>query len=445
MVDARKICFACMHELPSPNGVCPICGRDNSERRNGNGELPYALLAGKYIVGRALGRGGFGVTYVGQNVKLGKRVAIKEYFPADIAVRAPDRMTIQASSPENEAMFEEGKRKALDEARTIAMINSVPDVVRIYDCFSRNNTVYIIMEYIEGETLASRVARQGAMKWNEAWADMLPIAEALGKLHRQNLVHRDISPDNIMIHRGNGRPVLLDFGAASAKQYDGQKHGKLLKEGYAAMEQYQETSAIDGRTDEYSWSATLYYLVTGVRPANPMQRRFNEGCVRTPRKMRVRMPARAEAVLMKGMEVAPEDRYDTMEDLVEAMRAADAGGGTPRTKPAFSPWRAAGAACASLLAAVTLGSTYIGLRESGRMVCAPSGTQAYSEPSGTGQMTFDRDTYLRVLGTQRSGDLNWYKVCVPVDRELMVYYLSERDAEPVERARWNEEIRGAGS
>ncbi len=319
MLNPREYCFDCMSPLSAPDGVCPKCGKDNRVRKNANTELPFARLAGKYVVGRALGRGGFGITYIGLNGFLGKRVAIKEFFPEGICARSADRVKVHALSKEAEEKFEQGKRLALEEARTIAALSGMPNVVRVYDCFSVSNTVYIIMEYIEGETLASIAARKGALKWRETWEYMRPIAEALQTLHIQGLAHRDISPDNIMVRKDGNQPVLLDFGAAAPTHADGRIRSGLAKEGYSAPEQYNASSPIDGRTDEYAWCATVYYLLTGVRPTGASQRRFGENSLKPPRKLHSDIPPAAQEALMKGMSLEPEKRYATMEALIEAL------------------------------------------------------------------------------------------------------------------------------
>ncbi len=351
MLDPRSYCFDCMKPLPSPDGICPACGKNNSVRRNSNGELPPANLANKFFIGRALGRGGFGITYVGMHCNLGTRVAVKEYFPADISRRAADGIRIEASSPEYTEMFEQGKRKALAEARIIARVQNVPDVVRIYDCFSRNNTVYIIMEYVEGETFADLVSRMGPLRWGEVWPVMRPMGAALDALHGQNLVHRDISPDNIMIRKDNGRAVLLDFGAASATIREGQEREKVLKEGYAAPEQYQDQAGIDGRADIYSWAATLYFTLTGERPPAASQRRFGDGELPWKRKKGDISRAVRDA-LARGMAITKEERYSTAGELTAALDSA---------RERKSPWRAAGIAAAVLAGLVCLAAVGIGL------------------------------------------------------------------------------------
>ena len=111
-LNPREFCFRCMNRLPAPDANCPHCGWDNHNRQNGEGELPFANLAHKCIIGKALGRGGFGITYVGLNIGLEKRVAIKEYFPAEISRRADDGAHIVASRPEYEELYARGHKQA---------------------------------------------------------------------------------------------------------------------------------------------------------------------------------------------------------------------------------------------------------------------------------------------------------------------------------------------
>lgn len=330
MLNPREYCFWCMSKLPSVNGVCGACGRDNQSRENGEGELPFAVLAGKYLVGSSLGRGGFGITYVGLNMLLEKRVAIKEYFPSGISCRDAGGINVRPVSPEMERQFLEGREKALVEARTIARVQNVSNVVSIYDCFGRNNTVYIIMEFIEGETFAARVGREGPLRWRELWPVIRPVGVTLGQLHSLNLIHRDISPDNIMIRKDSGHGVLLDFGAASGVVSGGEENVTALKDGYAPVEQYRNRSGINGRTDEYSWSATVWFILTGLRPPGALQRKAQQSDPKIPRKMRGRIPEPVRRALLKGMAVQPENRYPTMEDLIRALDAAEGGSSSGR-------------------------------------------------------------------------------------------------------------------
>jgi len=319
VLEPREYCFWCMNRLPCRDGVCKACGKDNHQRGNRDGELPFSLLSGKYLVGHALGRGGFGITYIGMNIYLGKRVAIKEYFPADASVRAEDGINVRPVSEEANSLFESGKWKALEEARIIARVQNVSNVVGIYDCFGLNNTVYIIMEFIEGETFAEYAAKKGPLKWQELWARIRPVGVALGRLHRLNLVHRDISPDNIMIRKDNDESILLDFGAASGTIAAGQESVTALKDGYAPIEQYQRGAEINGRADEYAWSATIWYMLTGLKPPNALQRKAQHIDPKLPGKLRRKVPESVRRALLKGMAIRQEDRYASVEELITAL------------------------------------------------------------------------------------------------------------------------------
>ena len=322
MPGPEEYCFWCMSKLPSPNGVCKVCGKNNEHRENGAGELPFALLAGKYLVGHALGRGGFGITYIGMNIMLEKRVAIKEYFPEEIARRSADRIHVEANAPEVAEQYENGKRQALEEARTIARVQSIPNVVGIYDCFGRNNTVYIIMEFIDGESFSDYAARKGPVSWSKIWPMIRPVGIALEKLHRLGLVHRDVSPDNIMVRRDDGSCVLLDFGAASTAAAEGKAHTTAIKDGYAAIEQYRHGMDINGRTDEYAWCATLWYMLTGVKPPPAPQRASLGTKLAIPPTVRKNFNRNVRDALLKGMSVDQKDRYPDLEQLIRELDAA---------------------------------------------------------------------------------------------------------------------------
>lgn len=426
-VDSLSYCFRCMSSLPKRNGVCPSCGYDNAVRSNHAGELPFSLIANrKYTVGKALGRGGFGITYVGLNNQLGKRVAIKEYFPAEISERAENGFGLRAASPQATRQFEEGKQKVLHEAQIIARMEDVPNIVRIHDCFNENNTVYIIMEFIEGETLAERVARSGPMAWPDAWAALEPIGLATDQMHRKGMVHRDISPDNIMIRKDDGASVLLDFGAASAMLLDGKKHANLMKEGYAAPEHYKERSVIDGRSDEYSWCATLYFVLTGNRPEGATQRAYAPGCTTPPSKLCPSLPAEVDRLLMEGMSVAPSDRYDTIGELIELMQPY----ARPEQKKRWRGVIGAAAIAAAAVCALSAGLGVLGGKTQAPQVGRTAETaMLYEAPGVQNAYSLDRRTYFSVIRKTEENSTVWYQVRVPVDGVLKTGYLDAKDTE----------------
>ena len=223
--------------------------------------MPQGTRVQDFEFHRVLGHGGFGITYLGWNVALDIPVAIKEYLPADLAVRERD-MSVMPKSSEDEANFQWGLDRFLDEARVIARFKH-PNIVQVQHFFQAHGTAYIVMEYVEGETMSALLKRCGRLTEVELKGILLPLLSGLGKVHEAGILHRDIKPDNIVL-RADGSPVLVDFGAA--RQAVGSRSRPLtavLTPGYAPIEQYSETSEQGSYTDIYALGAVLYYGLTG--------------------------------------------------------------------------------------------------------------------------------------------------------------------------------------
>ena len=228
-------------------------------------------LKNRYVVGRMLGAGGFGITYKCYDLKERKICAIKEYAPSTSATRLSDSLTLTATSVSRQEIFEHGREKFLGEAATLSQLQDIPDVVKIWDCFEMNGTAYFVMEFLSGSTL------NGIKK---AYGIILQAAESLGKIHEEgNIFHRDISPENIMV-TADLEVKIIDFG--TAKYINNQKSQTLsvvLKPGYAPPEQYSTTSKQGAFTDVYALASTFYYVLTGKKiPAAP-DRLVNEDFV----------------------------------------------------------------------------------------------------------------------------------------------------------------------
>ena len=274
VTNPNKICFACMGELPSEDAVCPACGHDNRLRGNGPGFLRSCVIGGQYMTGRVLGRGGFGITYLGMDLQLNRKVAIKEYFPDGVVSRDPQTQRVTPFGGSMQQTFEAGARRAVREARVAAQLEDIPNTVRIYSVLEANGTVYIVMEYIDGITLTDYVQKSGgSLRWIQAWPVIEPVLDTLSRIHKKGIVHRDVSPDNIMIRYADSAPVLLDFGTARDFTSGKTEHSVSLRLGFSPMEMYTSSSAIDQRSDEYAVMATLYYLLTGKKPESPYSRR----------------------------------------------------------------------------------------------------------------------------------------------------------------------------
>ena len=324
-----RLCFHCMKPIEEGQ-VCPHCGWDNRNRVNGEGQLEQSVLNNQYLIGHALGRGGFGITYVGFDLNLQRRVAIKEYSPMTMAHRYGDAKTVY-SYVGMEEEFEHGKQKALEEGRTIAALKRIDNVVEAYNVFSENNTIYIVMEYVEGKTLTSLVKSQGKFAWKEALHTLFPIMDALGKIHEKGYIHRDVSPDNIVMERETQEPMLLDFGAARSFSQSKQRSSSVVRPGFSPPEQYSSTINQDLRTDIYSICATFYYLITGAYPAEGDMRFYTEDeeLLLPVHEFGSNLPPAVEAVMLKGMAIRMKDRFSSMGELKQAFIDAEEHGTFP--------------------------------------------------------------------------------------------------------------------
>ena len=232
---------------------------------------PGTYLQGdKYRIIRALGNGGFGITYLAEHELAGRNVCIKEFFPKEFYNRDEDSRSISLGSKGSAEIMDAYKQKFMKEAKTIARLDH-PNIIHIFDVFAENNTAYYVMEYIEGESLSSIVKSEGAMSEADAQRYIRAVANALGYIHERKIMHLDIKPANVMLRKEDGRAIVIDFGLS--KQYDAEGNQTSstpvgISAGYAPMEQYQQggVKEFSPETDIYSLGATLYYLVTGNVP-----------------------------------------------------------------------------------------------------------------------------------------------------------------------------------
>ncbi|MBE5932162.1 MAG: PASTA domain-containing protein [Lachnospiraceae bacterium] len=319
---ADKICMGCMEHYNDKYDICPRCGYvDGTGPREAYHLSPGTILQGKYIVGKVIGFGGFGVTYIGYNAILDKKIAIKEYLPGEFATRAGGSTEVTVFSGEREEQFASGIVKFVDEAKRLARFKHTPGIVSVYDSFQENKTAYIIMEYLEGENLATKIDREGKLPLDEAFNIMMPVVGALKEVHKEGILHRDISPDNIFI-TNSGEVKLLDFGAA---RYATTTHSKslsvIVKPGYAPQEQYRSRGDQGTWTDVYACAATLYKMITGVTPEDSMER-GNKDTLVPPSKLGIKIPKNKENAIMNALNLRIEDRTPTA-DAFEADLSTD--------------------------------------------------------------------------------------------------------------------------
>ncbi len=315
-------CNNCMSQIPNVCVYCPICGAAVSEQ-NLEHQLPCGTrLNGKYLVGRVIGEGGFGITYIGLDCDLERKVAIKEYYPNGYANRSTtvrNDVTFINNSQGN--YFSDSKQQFLREAKNLARFSSEPGVVSVHDYFTENNTAYIVMEYIEGDTLAAHLSKKGVFRYDEIFRLMLPIMRVLEKMHAQGIIHRDISPDNIMFAK-DGTLRLMDFGAA--RFFNGSEKKSmsvLLKHGYTPFEQYSSTGNQGAWTDVYALCATMYKCITGRTPADSLDR-VTQDTILPPRALGVAIPESCQNILLYGMALYPDNRCRDMGELIALIEGA---------------------------------------------------------------------------------------------------------------------------
>ena len=277
-MEVRR-CMKCMHELEAGQKFCPECGRPYGSVNTESFALkPGTILDGKYLVGEMLGQGGFGITYIGFDLLLEQKVAIKEYFPMSTGMvsRENRSMVVWSTAMMGKTGTQKGFDSFLKEARKMAKLGGIPGVVGVKSVFIQNETAYIVMDFIEGETLLKKLQREGPMPFDTCLSLLTPIIQALAEVHEHGIIHRDISPDNIMV-RPDGRLILLDLGAAKDLDIQGrdgnvQSSQMVAKQGFSPIEQYQRNANIGPWTDVYAMAATIYYCCTGILPPTAVDR-----------------------------------------------------------------------------------------------------------------------------------------------------------------------------
>lgn len=318
-----RYCYNCFQTMPDGAAVCPSCGYNASSQTD---KYPMALppgtvLNGRYILGRVLGQGGFGITYVAQDHKTGSLVAVKEYFPDTMAARTGGP-SVSAYTGQREENFLYGKECFLNEAKTLAEFIGNPNIVRVHSYFEENNTAYFVMDYVQGTSFQDYLKQHGRLSWQETKRILEPVIGALASVHSKGVIHRDVTPDNIYI-TNDGTVKLLDFGAARYSLGDKSRSlDVVLKHGYAPREQYSRHGRQGPYTDVYALGATFYYALTGRLPPDSIDRQDEDEFI-LPSSLGVKLPAKAEDALCKALAVSAQDRFQSMSEFYLALNEGD--------------------------------------------------------------------------------------------------------------------------
>ncbi|NLO40791.1 MAG: serine/threonine protein kinase [Ruminiclostridium sp.] len=333
-MDYDKLCMGCMR-LTDGGDACPYCGHKATDQVHDPRCLPpKTILNGQYLVGKVLGQGGFGVTYIALDLNLENKVAIKEYMPDGLVTRTLGENTVTAYSSSKLEHFEYGMGKFLDEAKMMAKFSDVKSIVSVKNFFKENGTAYFVMDFIEGTNLAQYVqSKGGKIPLDEALSFMTDVIDALAVVHRNGMLHRDISPDNIYLTK-DGTIKLLDFGAARYAMGEQSKSlSIILKPGYAPEEQYRSKGVQGAWTDIYATAATLYRMITGQLPPESMDRLMEDELI-PPSQLGVAITANVENAILKALAVRAENRFQTMEDFKNMLIGG--GDATAQEIPAYT-------------------------------------------------------------------------------------------------------------
>ena len=300
--------------------TCPHCGFDLRTYVADPMALSLGtLLKDRYLIGKSLGSGGFGITYLAWDQTLEVAMAIKEYLPTNLAMRTHNDQSVKPNHENSEQSFHYYMDKFLEEARMLAQFNDEKGIVSVQDVFKENGTIYIVMYYINGIDLEKYLMEKGGkLDPNEALKIMSIVMDSLSKVHENGLIHRDISPDNIYI-TSDKQVKLLDFGASRYTIGQGEKTlSVIMKRGYAPLEQYTAKGKQGPWTDVYSAAATLYKLMTGTKPEEPLDR-MDGNPLKSPKALGADIDFYVDLAIMKALELRPENRYQTMKEFLAAL------------------------------------------------------------------------------------------------------------------------------
>lgn len=317
---ASELCMKCFH-VKGKYDVCPMCGYvEGTPPEQPHYLTPGTILGNHFLVGTAIGAGGFGITYRCFDIMLGVVVAVKEFYPMGLVNRAPGQTAVGLLSGDKKNQYRAQMNRFLMEAQSIAQFGRVKDIVNVYDSFEENNTAYIIMEYIDGVLLKDYMEKQGRVDVDTALNIISPIISAVRKIHAKGIIHRDISPDNIFIS-GEDSIKVFDFGAARLNDSTaGTAAEKVIKVGYSAPEQYCDKCKQGFFTDIYSVGAIFYQMVTGIKPIESTEREYKDE-MKSPAQLGVKIEPNIDRAVMEALAVKPELRFQSIQQFEEALQS----------------------------------------------------------------------------------------------------------------------------
>ena len=325
-IQGSEYCIYCM-QLMEGERKCPHCGRAPEKYQSLSKYLPLGtLLQERYILGRVLGQGSFGITYIGRDLLLNNIVAVKEYFPVHHLHRnvvTTENMSVTLYEDENQKEYEKMLEKFLHETQRLSQFRDVKGIVSVRDFFYENNTAYMVMEYVDGVSLKKYIDENGPMSGEWMLQHMVPILDALEQIHETGLIHRDISPDNIIV-TPNKEAVLIDFGSARETNINTDKSLTVVfKRGFSPEEQYRSRGIQGVWSDVYAMCATMYYCLTGSAPDEALERIFVDETPSLLSMKEIDLKRYQKKAIMKGISVRADKRYPGMKELKSELLKAE--------------------------------------------------------------------------------------------------------------------------
>lgn len=355
-VNGRERCVGCMKPLTA-EGRCAYCGLQQDKYR----PIPRCLRPGmclrdRYVLGRVLGEGSFGISYIALDCLLDTVVTIKEYFPASLVSRhiseEDEDTNVYIYEKRESQKYQESLKKYLGEAKSLSAYYDLDGIVSVRDFFYANNTAYIVMGYVDGISVKEYVEKNGPIEGEKFLRMLEPVIQSLAKVHQTGVLHRDISPDNMLLTRDE-KLVLIDFGAARKENINMTRSMTVVfKRGFSPEEQYRTRGQQGAWTDVYALCATAYYALTGKAPDESIQRVLEDDMPSLTEMTDVDLPMQQKRAFMKGMTVDFHHRYQTMDELYQGLYQQG------RDKKHLGAWLAGAAAVVCCVALLGTGAVY---------------------------------------------------------------------------------------
>ena len=316
MLDTRHLCPGCMSRWEDTKKPCSRCGFSWETGEPGGKELPpFTVLGGRYLLGKRIGAGGFGISYIALDLTEESLLAVKEFFPAGMAQRKGAEVVPEEDADEED--YQRARESFRREAELLARFAGTEGIVTYRDYLEENGTAYLVMDYVEGPNLKQALRERGRpFNQEEALELMKPILLAVDAMHRKWVIHRDISPENL-IRKPDGTLTLIDFGAAREFSFTEQENlTVIVKRGYAPEEQYHSGSRQGPWTDLYACCAVLYQLVSGILPQDAAGRRETDELVPLKDLGGLQVTEEFSDAVAKGMTISAADRYPSIRELM---------------------------------------------------------------------------------------------------------------------------------